>query len=57
MNTKKMFESHLKVADPVKPISGQGNKDDQQTETNEDSEPGLVLLCSVADSYFLNKAP
>ena len=32
MNTKKMFESHLKVADPVKTIGGEGSKDDQQTD-------------------------
>ena len=56
MNTKKMFESHLEVADPVKPIGGEGSQDDQQTETDEDSEPDLVLTCSVAYSYFLDEA-
>ena len=56
MNTKKMYESHLEVADPVEPIGGEGSQDDQQTETDEDSEPDLVLACSVADSHFLDEA-
>ena len=56
MNTKKMYESHLEVADSVKPVGGEGSQDDQQTETDEDSDPDLVLACSIADSYFLDEA-
>ena len=56
MNTKKMYESHLEVADPVKPIGGEGSQDDQQTETDEDSDPDLVLACAIADSHFLDEA-
>ena len=56
MNTKKMYESHLEVADPVEPIGGEGSQDDQQTETDEDSDPDLVLACAIADSHFLDEA-
>ena len=56
MITEKDAESHLEVADPVEPVGGEGSQDDQQTETDEDSEPDLVLACFVADSYFLDEA-
>ena len=48
---------HLEVADPVQPIGGEGSQDNQQTETDEDSEPDLVLACAIADPYFLDEAP
>ena len=47
---------HLEVADPVEPVGGEGSQDDQQTETDEDSEPDLVLACAIADSHFLDEA-
>ena len=40
----------------MEPVGGQGSQDDQQTETDEDSEPDIVLACSVADSDFLDEA-
>ena len=51
-----MYESHLEVADPVEPVGGEGSQDDQQTETDEDSDPDLVLACAIADPYFLDEA-
>ena len=51
-----MFGFYLEVADSVQPIGGEGSQEDQQTETDEDSEPDLVLACSIADPYFLDEA-
>ena len=55
ITAERMYGFYLEVADPVQPIGGQGSQDDQQTETDEDSEPDLVLACANADSHFLDE--
>ena len=56
ITAERMYGFYLEVADLVEPVGGQGSQDDQQTETDEDSEPDLILTSAIADSYFLDEA-
>ena len=56
ITAERMYGFYLEVADPMEPVGGEGSQDDQKSETDEDSEPDLVLACAIADSYFLDEA-
>ena len=56
ITAERMYGFYLEVADPMEPIGGEGSQDDQKSETDEDSDPDLVLTCYITDPYFLDEA-